>query len=330
MTAIFRSNNPLSLILLFISGMAFRYASFIVPGSPVTGNMDGILYQILLNGLGIYGKPFPLIYPLLVYLLIFSQALMLNSMMYTHRLLPKANYIPAYCYLLATSVFSEWWNLSSALIINTFVIWSWGRMMTLYKTQSVKNLLFNIGLVAGISSFFYFPSLGFLFLILISLSIVRAFNITEWLVCILGLLTPYYFYIAWQMMHNQWNWKSYFPALSIDMPAIRHSNWPMGGLVVLLLPFLISWLFQQENLRRTLIQVRKGWALMLLYLAFCFLVPFVNASSGIQNWLLCAMPIAAYQTNIYQSGRKAIVPNIIQFLMIIFILLMNFSYLKSA
>lgn len=330
MVAIFRTNNPLSLVLLFFSGLVLRYASFIAPAMPVTGKMDGIFYGYLIQGLQFYGKQIPIVYPLLVYLLIFAQALMLNSLMYNNRLLPKANYIPAYCYILATSVFSDWWNLSSALIVNTVVVWSWGRMMHLYKTQSVKNVLFNVGLVAGLSSFFYFPSLCFLFLIFISIAVVRSFNISEWLVCLLGLLTPYYFYIAWQILHDHWDWKSYFPQIYVELPKTHFTFWPMCGLIALLLPFLISWLFQQENLRRTLIQVRKGWTLILLYLAFCFFVPFVNSGSGIQNWILCAMPIAAFQTNIYHSERKSILRIIIQSLLIIFILVLNFSYLKSS
>jgi Family of unknown function (DUF6427) len=327
---VFRSNNPFSIVLLFFYGLILRYASFIDPQIPVVHLTDGFLYHGLLQSLENIGKHSPIIYSVISYSLVFIQALMLNNFVYQHRLLAKATYLPALSYILITALFPEWWQLSSTLIVNTFMIWGWTSMTDLYKNQRAKQMIFNIGIIIGISSFFYFPSVGFVLLLAASLVIMRPTSIPEWLVGVLGITTPYYFLFAWLYLRGNWNPGNYLPTIHLSYPQFQQTIWAWGGLLLLILPFLISGIYIQGAILRMLIQVRKGWSLLLVYLLCALLIPFINATAMFEYWILSAVPFAAFLSNVFFSPQKKLIPNLLHAIMLVFILALNYVVLKSS
>ena len=147
----------------------------------------------------------PVIYPIITYVLLFTQALTFNNLINDQRLMQRPNYLPAMSYLLITSMFSEWNVLSAPLVINTLLIWVWARMSNLYSSHNPKSTLFNIGMVIGLSTFFYFPSLAFSLLIVFALIVTRPFSLAEWIIAIMGIITPYYFLFAYLFLFNKLN-----------------------------------------------------------------------------------------------------------------------------
>ena len=330
MPGVFRTNNPFSIILLFFYGLVLRYASFIAPHVPVAQLTDGFLYHGLVKSLENMGKNSPVIYSVISYILVFSQAMMLNNFMFQHRLMAKANYLPALSYILITAMFPEWWQLSSTLIVNTFMIWAWTSMATLYKNQRSKQLIYNIGIVIGICSFFYFPSIGFLILLAAALIIMRPVSIPEWLIGILGVTTPYYFLLAWQYLKGGFHLKDYLPSLHLSYPLFQQTIWAWGGLLLLIIPFLMSGFYIQGSILRMLIHTRKGWSLMLVYLLCSLMIPFINSTATFEYWVLSAVPFAAFHSNVFSSPQKRLIPNILHLLMLVFILALNWWVLKSV
>lgn len=276
------------------------------------------------------GKNSPVIYSVISYILVFAQALMLNNFMFQHRLMARANYLPAFSYILITAMFPEWWQLSSTLIVNTFMIWGWSRMAALYKNQRSKQLIFNIGIIIGICSFFYFPSIGFLILLASALMIMLPVSITEWLIGILGVTTPYYFLLAWKYLKGNFNSKEFLPSLHISYPLFQQTVWAWGGLLLLIIPFLMSGFYIQSSILRMLINTRKGWSLMLVYLLCGLLIPFINSTATFEYWILSAIPFAAFHSNVFFSAPKRFISTILHLLMLVFILALNWWVLKSS
>ena len=163
---------------------------------PASQQTDGFLFKELLKQLSRIGKTIPAIYPTIAFILLYSQAIAFNKLVSDQRLMPKANYLTAMSYLLVTSLFVEWNVLSAPLIINTLLIWVWAKMSGLYTSQKPKTSLFNIGIAIGLSTFFYFPSIAFSILIVFGLAVTRPFKFAEWLIALLGIITPYYFLLA--------------------------------------------------------------------------------------------------------------------------------------
>lgn len=297
---------------------------------PLAHDTDGFLYHALIRGLGSISKGPGIIYPLVSYLLIFSQALMLNVFFYQHRLLSRPNFLPALSYILITALFPEWWQLSSALVVNTLLIWAWNNMASLYKNQRAKQIVFNTGIIIGVCSFFYFPAIGFIVMLFAALVIMRPVNLTEWLTAILGLTMPYYFLFAWSYLRGTWSRDRFIPDIFFSYPEFQQTVWAWGALLLLMVPFLVSGFYIQGSILRMLIQARKGWSLLLVYLLTALLLPFVHPTMSFEYWILSAVPFAAFHANVFFSPQNRLIPALLHVLMAVFILCLNYFVLKSA
>ena len=130
-----------------------------------------------------------------------------------------------------------------------------------------------------------FPSIILFFWLIFALMVMRSVRLNEWLICLLGVTTPYYFYAAYLFFSDNWSWQHFLQPIDIALPAPGQSLWLAIGSILLIIPFLIGGYFVQENLRKMLIQVRKNWSLMLIYLLFALFIPFLNNIAEISNSL---------------------------------------------
>ncbi|MGB4845108.1 MAG: hypothetical protein WBP16_11640, partial [Ferruginibacter sp.] len=177
---------------------------FLHPTVPQPQPIDGFLYKAVLNWLEPVGKGLPVTYSCISFILLFTQAVYFNKLVNDQRIMHKPNYLTGMSYLLITSLFMEWNLLSSPLIINSFLIWVWSKMSGLYNNPKPKSVLFNIGIAIGCCTFFYFPSLAFVALVIFGLAITRPFKLTEWLIALFGIITPYYFLLAIVFLTDKW------------------------------------------------------------------------------------------------------------------------------
>jgi len=295
------------------------------PHIPVAQATDGFLYHRILDFLAPTGKSSPTIYPVITFVLIFTQAITFNTLINNQKLLTRPTFLPAMAYILITSLFPEWWQLSSTLIINSLLVWVWAMMGGLYSQSRPKSVLFNIGVVVGVCSFLYFPSIAFVILIIFGLVVMRPLRFSEWLVAFLGITTPYYFLLAWIYFSNHWNPKAFIPAISISYPKFQQSVWAWGSLLLLIIPFLISGFYIQSHMLRMLIQIRKSWSLMLLYLLTALLVPFINSNSTFEYWILSAMPLASFHAAAYFYPTKRWLPLIMHWILFAFVMLLQYG-----
>lgn len=287
MVVIFKKNNPYNIILLLFYGLLLKLPSFSNPYIPVPESMDGFIYRLLLRWLEHLNLPF--VYPLISFVLIFIQALSINRLVINQRLNSKPTYLVGMSYLLITSLIPEWQQLSATLITNTFLIWILSKLCLLHNNQSPKTLIINIGLMIGVASFFYFPALGFIILVIISLIISRPFILPEWLLLFVGVITPYYFFASWVFLTDRIN-NYQLPAIKV----IRHLRLDDSiyyfGFAILFFGILSGIYFVRKNFLRQIVQTRKSWSIIFFLLFISFVIPFVNNGIKLDYWILLTVP----------------------------------------
>ncbi len=293
---------------------------FLHPHVMVTRPEDGILFKAILKFLEPTGKSFPSLYPVLAFSLLLLQAITLTRFINNQRMISKPTYFPGMAYLLITSLFPEWNYFTAPLIVNTILLFVLSGLFNIYNQQNAKGAIFNIGLALGIASFLFFPSLTFIIWILLALAVMRPFRLNEWVLCMVGITTPFYFYAVYLIVTSQWSWAQLWPYFSVHLPYIRQSAWMAGSAFLLAVPFLMGGYYVQDNLRRMLIQVRKGWSLLLLYLLGAIFVPFVNNTNSLENWVMVAIPFAAFHACTYLYSTLRILPLLLFWLTVAFIL----------
>lgn len=281
---------------------------FTHPHITETGTGDGILFRALLDYLH-QNKSFgPMVFPVLAFFLLYIQAIILSRFIAQHRMMNRSTYLPGMAYMLITSLFQEWNYFTAPLLVNTFLLFVLSALFQSYSQPEARGTIFNIGLALGLASFFYFPAITFIGWILLALMVMRPFRLNEWVLCLLGVTAPFYFYAVYLFITGDLNWDNLLPPLSVHLPSLKQSAWMAGSVFLLTVPFLIGSYYVQDNLRKMLIQVRKGWSLVLLYLLVAILVPFVNNSDSFANWVMAAVPFAAFHACTYLYSGFRIVP----------------------
>jgi hypothetical protein len=244
-------------------------------------------------------------------------------------MLSRPNFLPALSYILITSVFTSWWQLSAALVVNTFLVWIWGSFLTLYKTNQAKKTLFNIGILLGFSTFIFIPTIYFVFVLLVWLIILRSFDLTEFLVCLLGVSLPYYFLITILFLSDKMEIIKYLFEIQFVVPSLKQDNWIWYSFATIIIPFIISLVYFQNTISRMLIQARKNWHILMVYLLSSLIVAGLNGSVKIEYWIIATIPFAAFHSNALFSPKRNLLPNFIHIFSLLYIIILNFKAVRG-
>ena len=308
-------------------GILIKLPMFTNPAPPpVLAENAAILYREAVLFLKSAGKNDGLLFAVITYFFLFTQALQLNSLINKNRMMQRLNFLPAASYLVITSLMPEWNRFSAPLLVNSLVLLIFAGLFRISNQYSIKGTVYNIGVAVGIGSFIFFPSIILFLWLIFALLVMRSVRLNEWLICLLGVTTPYYFYAAYLFFSDNWSWQHLLQPINIAMPSPGQSLWLAIGSILLIIPFLIGGYFVQENLRKMLIQVRKNWSLMLIYLLFALFIPFLNnTAEGFENWVLIVVPFAAFHACTYLYPPQRWIPVVIFWLSITFILVYQYG-----
>lgn len=106
-----------------------------------------------------------------------------------------------------------------------------------------------------------------------------------------GLLTPYYFMFSWLYLKGKLM-EYRLPEIGVTVPTLSGSTWAYIAIILLAFTLIVGIFFIQLNMRRQLLQVRKCWGLVFLYLLVSLFVPFLNETDNFDYWILAAIPVS--------------------------------------
>ena len=208
--------------------------------------------------------------------LVIVQALLINRLLNRIKFFQRINFVPALMYVLVSGMFVDFLMPGPQMFANTFVILVLGRLFDIYKTNRCYAEIFDVGFLVAIASLFSLPALSLSIFLFIGLGSLRAFNIREYIIGLLGILTPYF------LVGTYYFWIDQLPqflsdhfgsvALQTELPDGFGLAFKVMGPVVLLM-LLAAAYYLQANYLKSNIQVRKyilliTWCLMLLGASF--------------------------------------------------------------
>lgn len=320
MIGIFKQKSPANILLLLVFGLLIKLPMFMHPHIVGWKEEDGVLFKAIVKFIQPTGRSYPVVFPVIAFIVLFLQAILLNRIINNQRMMNRPTYFGGMAYMLVTSLLPEWNYFSAPLIINLILLFLLSALFRIYNQENAKGTIFNMGVALGLASFIFFPSVAFFIWILLALMVMRPFRLNEWLLCIVGITTPFYFYAVYLFITNQWSWQHLWPHFSVSLPSVKQSAWRAGSVFFLLVPFLMGGFYVQDGLRKMLIQVRKGWSLLLLYLLVAFFVPFINNSNNFENWVMMAVPFASFHAFTYLYSPLRIFPLLLFWFTVAFIL----------
>lgn len=301
--------------MIFILGLLLKLPWFFLPAAQngkqavVIRRQDGFLYDQLLRFLEPVVAVFPSFFAMTAFLLLFWQAYLLTNFINNQRLVSRANYLPGMALMLVSSFIPEFNYLSAPLIVSFLFLLSFIFIFKAHNHPNAKGLIFNCGLVLGVATMFFQPSVFFLAWGLLALGILRPFRINEWLLLLLGFFTPYYFYLIYLFLSDQWPLVyTMLEPFSAGIQLGKQRLWFAGALFLTILPLLAGIYAINALSSKMLIQVRKGWILFLLYFVAAVGIAFVNPGPGFTNWVLVLVPCAAVHGFGYMNSEVRLYP----------------------
>lgn len=324
MVALFYKRSPLNPVLLFFFAIAVKLPLFIYPPSIDVSILKGtpLFYFVQWVQLS-SGKPL-YVFSMLTFLILFAQALYLNYFFNRNKMTTRNTDLPGMSYLLMTSLLPEWSQFSAPLIINFLVLFLLSSLFESYHSADIRRTLYNMGLAMGLGIFIYPPALLLTGWFLLSLVIIRPVRLQEIIISLLGILTPFYFVGIWLFWNDQLSWELLEPHIAFSIPSSLPVVWLGGILFLLIIPFLIGFYHIQDQVRKMLIQVRRGWTVFfLLFLAGLFIPLFsLHPYTG---WLILLLPLSTYHASFYYYTSFRIFPLLFFWVTFFFILLNQFS-----
>lgn len=323
MTGTFKQKNSGNVLVLLVYGLVLKFSIFLHPRPPLQLPDDHYLYRWLVGFLSPLHL-WPMFFSFIAFLLLYSQALLLNRICNAQKMMARPSYLVAMSYMLLTSLLVDWNYFSAPLLINSLLIWLFYRFNILYNSQKPGAVIFNIGLIMGILTLLYQPAVVFVLFLLLGLFIIRPFRIREWLIGLLGVTAPYYFLGLLLYLTDHWDWKKLQPDIDFSLPPMPASIFITIGIILLVVPFIIGGYFVQNNLSKMFIQVRKSWSLLLVCLVISTLVIVINGDDSYVNWLLCLVPLAVFHGAAYFYPTGKLFPLIMHWLIFGYALYLNY------
>lgn len=327
MVFLFRNKSIANIFFLAILSIGVHVHFFTVPPVVFTNSNDGVFSLILKQ----YVSPLPsTVLFILYHAIVLLQAIRLNFVLNDLKMFQQSSYVVAMTYILLTAILPQWSSISPALLANLLLIWLFTRLCRLYNHPSPKTLLFNTGLIVGLSFIFYHPTAILLLVVLFALVEVRPFNIAEWVVLIMGILLPYYFLFSWFFLYDDLAaLRSFIPVPGWNLPVQQWSPSLMVSLSLLIIVLMLGLYYWQLFNKRMVIQIRKNWSVMLMLLLILLPIPFIFSHSGIESAQMALVPLAAFASNAFSYPRRLTLPNILFWLCIALIAYHNWMIVKN-
>lgn len=187
MLSFFKTNNP-AVVLLYVPYMVLLRLFFLksniaypepqIPAEPFS--------QLVFGWIGNSS----LLLILCGAIVQFIQALLINGLVNQNKMTARKTYLPGAIYLLLASMFAENQLLSAPMLGFAFVLGAVSNVFQLAKKEKMNGALYDAGFLMGMAALFHLPFLLFFVFLYLALGSVRAIVVREWIVALLGFLTP--------------------------------------------------------------------------------------------------------------------------------------------
>ncbi len=306
MIKLFRSFNPLNIlwlaVLLFILRIGYV---FYIPDKTEFPFIE-LFSRLLIPVSYQYVIP-PVLNLFLAGAVVFGQAMLLNYLVNHYNLLGKSTFLPAIMYVFVSGLFTPFLVLSPPLICNFLVIWMLFKLIDLYKGEEAKSISYDLGMIVAVGTLTYLPFIYMFLAIWAALILFRPFNWREWVACIIGFVTIFFFLAVFYYMHDKLGqfYNIWLP-LATKFPVhitINYYNYLV--LIPVILILVLCFFKLQQNFFKSYVQTRKSFQLLF----FVFLVGgfsfYVRSSFHLDHFLLCAVPLAVFFAYyfLYATGR---------------------------
>ncbi|HEY4194504.1 MAG TPA: DUF6427 family protein [Mucilaginibacter sp.] len=295
MIKLFRSFSPVNIVWLAVFLFAMRIGfAYHLPdkiGFPFIELFSRLLIPVSYQ----YAIP-PIFNLFLASALVFIQAILVNYLINHLNLLGKSTFLPALMYITISGLFLPFLMLSPPLICNFLLIWMLFKMLDFYKGEEAKSISYDLGMIVAIGAMIYLPFIYMFLGIWIALIVFRPFDWREWIACVMGFITIFFFLAVFYYLNDRLGqfFDIWLP-LGTKFPVhitINYYNY------LVLIPVIVILVFSafklQQNFFKSYVQTRKSFQLLFFIFLIASFSFYIRAGFLLDHFLLCCIPVAIF------------------------------------
>lgn len=318
LTNILKSNQPGVIFVLIFSAIILWMSSFIEPiGIQIpTDDLSMPLYNFIMQ----YLKINSLASVLFTFALVLVQAFLMVQFNKKYILINYRTYLPAFFYILISGSFVHLQRFNPAILGCLFIYIAIDYIFSIYRKEYALNKLYLAGFFIAIASLIWAPFAVYILILFIALMILRPFIGREWMVGILGFLTPFLFafvyYFVFFDQYLQGFLDNFTQSFQLIKPiyALHYSYYIFYGFLSLMI--IIASYTIAVNYQKKKIKTRKYFEinLWLFLISLSILIFFKNVSYEILYTM--SIPIAFLLTDYFYTARKSWFLNLVLIILI--------------
>ncbi len=321
---LYRANLQFQQLFLLALFCALLWLSaFINPIAPFEYGFKMPLYSLVFELL----NQSLIINTIVAFLLLIVQTYLLNKAIRDSGLISKNSLFPALIYFFLMSADSDLLTLSPVLIANLFIIIALDLIFKIFAEVEPFAKIFNIGFYISIASLFYLPVIFFIVLFWMSFIIFRQITLRNFIISIIGLLTPYLFlvgYFFWTdkitVFFNEFI--TFFTA--INYLRVDYNILDLITISIVIIIVLMSLSSLINTINRSVIKVRKLFFVTLWFLLVSFVLIVYSGDLFMPHLFVCMIPVTIIFSNYFEIVKKTVVPQIFLSILIVSIFLERF------
>src|SRR6056297_286528 len=191
MISVLKSNKPFVIFLIVFSALALWAGNFL---DPVVDSFHfdehAVLFYKLIHQFLAFNASGSFIIALLLLLM---QAFLLVQFNRKYILINYRTFLPAFFYVLVAGSFVRLQQVNPVISGTLFMFIAFKFIYDIYRRDYALNRLYMAGFFVALASMFWPPFAVFFIVIWVALSILRPFIGREWIVSLLGFLSPWFF-----------------------------------------------------------------------------------------------------------------------------------------
>lgn len=325
MLQLVRNNNPLTVLILLIYALAVNWPALSHPQMPVVPEGD-FLFHIITGFLGVVLFQSAFGFTLLSVVMLAIQGIYLNAVANKYKLFYKPSYITAFVYISLTALSPTFGYFSQPLLVNWVLIMLVDAILQLSQSQKPRKIIYNTGFAIGLAGLVMFPANIYILALLAAISILRNVNPGEWMVALLGWITPVYFAAGMLFLFDVLHWLPEWVDIGFSLPgSIKKPVFFIGALIGMVTLFAMGTYALQKQLARVSIFVRRGWTAIAVCLFLSFVAGMFTDTAVSMAWLILMPPFSLVVANAYFAEKNKVFSNFAFYFMLLLVVFCKLS-----
>ncbi len=308
-TRLFKSNQPFILFFLPILGLLLWIKPYLVNSIETISlsSPNNMMFYNQIEQLISYSN-FHGLQIIIAYLLILLQTYIVIGINQKYQVTYNLNYAVGFFFLLFASSFISLNKLNPIIFSNLFFLLAIYRVLGSHDKLNALSNFFDASFFLSVSVLFYFNMIFFIFVIWASLIILRPFIWREWLVTLIGFITPIFLFFSYIYISND-----NFIDVFVNIPnklfientllEINLSYLILFGIMAILIISASKFIF--SSFSKTKIRKRNYYKLFFVIFLLTVFIYILSPSVSIEIFLVSVAPFSFLLANYinYNNSR---------------------------